>query len=97
MKTHTKLHTTAATALLVLALNAGCASTQSGKATPYPLDTCIVSDNELGSMGDPISFVHAGQEYKICCKPCIKKFKADPEKYAAKLQGSDTLKTEAAN
>lgn len=59
-----------------------CAS--AGK--PYPLDTCIVSDNELGSMGDPISYNHNGQEVKFCCKPCIKKFNKDPEKYLKKIK-----------
>ena len=29
---------------------------------PYPLDACIVSDNELGSMGDPVPFAHEGQQ-----------------------------------
>lgn len=53
---------------------------------PYPLDTCIVSDNELGSMGDSISYNHNGQEVKFCCKPCIKKFKKDPEKYFKKIK-----------
>jgi hypothetical protein len=71
-------------------LFAGCSTTSagkvSGKVKPYPLDTCIVSDNELGSMGDPVPFVHEGQEYKVCCKPCIKKFKEDPAKYQAILK-----------
>ena len=57
-----------------------------GKAKPYALKTCIVSDNELGSMGDPVSFVYKGQEYKVCCKPCIKKFKKNPDKYLNKVK-----------
>lgn len=51
----------------------------------YTSDKCIVTDNRLGSMGDPITYVHNGQEVKFCCAPCIKKFKANPEKYLAKL------------
>ena len=62
-------------------LIAGACST----AKPYNLDTCIVTDNELGSMGDPISYVYQGQEVKFCCKPCIKKFNKDPEKYLKKI------------
>ena len=54
-------------------------------AKAYPLQTCIVTDNELGSMGDSISYNYNGQEVKFCCKPCIKKFKKDPEKYLKKL------------
>jgi len=52
---------------------------------PYPLDTCIVTDNELGSMGDIVTKTYQGQEVKFCCKPCVKKFDANPAKYLAKL------------
>ena len=61
----------------------------SGQATggvkPYPLKTCIVTDNELGSMGDPITQVYQGQQVKFCCKACIAKFHKDPAKYLSKL------------
>ena len=53
---------------------------------PYPLDTCIVSENKLDSMGKPVRIVHEGQEIKFCCKPCIKKFKKDPAKYLVRLK-----------
>lgn len=52
---------------------------------PYTSDKCIVTGNKLGSMGDPITMVHNGQEVKFCCKPCVAKFKATPDKYLAKL------------
>jgi hypothetical protein len=52
---------------------------------PYPLKVCMVSDEELGSMGKPVVFVHKGQEIKICCKGCRKNFDKDPEKYLKKL------------
>ena len=42
---------------------------------------CIVTGNKLGSMGDPVSFQYAGETYKVCCAPCIKKFKKNPERY----------------
>ena len=54
---------------------------------PYPLTVCPVSDEKLGSMGDPVVFVHAGQEIKLCCKNCRKDFDASPAKYLAKLAG----------
>lgn len=60
----------------------GCATT----GIPYPLDTCIVSENKLDSMGKPVRIVHEGQEIKFCCKPCIKKFKKDPAKYLVRLK-----------
>ncbi len=52
---------------------------------PYPLKTCLVSGNTLGSMGDPVTKVYNGQEIKFCCKPCVKKFEANQAKYQAKL------------
>lgn len=51
---------------------------------PYKLDTCIVSDEKLGEMGKPFVFVHEGQEIKLCCKDCRKKFDKDPAKYLKK-------------
>lgn len=63
------------------------------KAKPYPLETCIVSDEDLGSMGDYISFDYKGQEIKVCCKPCIKKFNNDPKKYLKLLAKKTTKKS----
>jgi YHS domain-containing protein len=51
---------------------------------PYALKTCLVTDSDLDSMGDEVSFVYQGQEIKFCCKPCEKKFLRAPEKYLAK-------------
>ena len=52
---------------------------------PYPLKTCIVTDNDLDSMGEQTSFIHEGQVIKVCCKACIAKFKKNPAKYLRKL------------
>ena len=54
---------------------------------PYPLKTCIVSDNDLDSMGEQASFEHEGRIIKVCCKPCIEKFRKNPGKYLKKLEG----------
>jgi YHS domain-containing protein len=56
------------------------------KTKPYPLKTCIVSGNGLSSMNDEQRIVHNGQEIKFCCKPCVSKFKKNPDKYLAKLK-----------
>ncbi len=65
----------------------GCASPQPRtSAAPYPLKKCLVSENELGSMGDVVTEVYNGREVKFCCKPCVKKFHANPEKYLARLK-----------
>lgn len=55
------------------------------KVKPYPLDTCIVSGEKLGTMGKPVVIVHEGQEIKFCCKSCKPKFEKDPAKYLKKL------------
>ena len=52
---------------------------------PYPLQTCIVTDARLGSMGDPAVVVYKGQEVKFCCDHCIEPFKKDPDKYLGKM------------
>ena len=53
---------------------------------PYPLDTCIVSGNKLGTMGKVVVRSHEDQEIKFCCKPCVKKFDANPAKYLSRLK-----------
>ena len=55
------------------------------KPKRYPLKSCIVTDNELGSMGEIITKTYGGQEVKFCCKPCVKKFEANQAKFLAKL------------
>ena len=56
------------------------------KLKPYPLKTCLVSDEKLGEMGDAYVFDYKGQEIKLCCKGCLKDFKKDPAKYLKKLE-----------
>lgn len=72
-------------AALLSPLVASAKEDAKGAVKPYPLKLCIVTDNDLGSMGDPRTFVYEGQEIKICCKPCEKKFLKDPQKYLEKL------------
>jgi hypothetical protein len=63
------------------------------KAKPYPLDKCIVSDEKLGGdHGDPYVFTHEGQEFKLCCKPCLKDFNKDKAKYIKKLKDAEAAK-----
>jgi YHS domain-containing protein len=84
----TKLRPLLITAILGLAL-AACSSSApavTAGVKPYPLKDCLVTGNELGSMGKPISKVYDGQEIRFCCKPCVKKFEANPAKYLAMLK-----------
>ena len=83
------------------ACGAGCcgkatpmADTGKSDAKPYPLDTCIVSGEKLGGDPDmkPYSFVHEGQEIKLCCKSCKKKFDKDPASYLKKLKDAPAKK-----
>lgn len=52
---------------------------------PYPIDTCVVSGEKLGSMGDPVTLLHEGREIKLCCNGCVKEFEAEPAKVIKKL------------
>ena len=60
------------------------------KAKPYPLKTCVVSDEKLGGdMGEPYVFTHEGREIKLCCKSCLKDFKKDTAKYVKKIEDAE--------
>jgi hypothetical protein len=51
----------------------------------YRLDTCVVAGSKLGSMGEPVEIVAGTQLVRFCCKGCLPKFEADPQKYLSKL------------
>ena len=60
------------------------------KAKPYPLKTCIVSEEKLGGdMGDPYVFTYQGREIKLCCKSCLKDFNKDSAKYVKKIEAAE--------
>lgn len=59
----------------------------------YPLSVCIVSGEDLGSMGDPVSYWYKqdgkpDREVRFCCSNCEGRFEADPAKYLAKLDAA---------
>lgn len=62
------------------------AETTDVKKDDYPLTTCIVSGQELGSMGDAIEYDHEGTLVKFCCAGCVDVFKEDPVKYLEILE-----------
>lgn len=62
------------------------------QAKAYPLKVCLVTGNDLDSMGDEVSIIYQGQIIKFCCRPCEKKFLRAPEKYLAKLPPQQTEK-----
>ena len=95
MKLHYTLIATAVLLGSVAMSTTGCKSgaccdmkskgAKSASVKPYPLKTCIVSGEKLGEMGEPVVFVHEGQEIKLCCKNCRKDFDKEPDKYLSKL------------
>ncbi len=46
---------------------------------------CPVTDQPLGSMGEPIKLEVEGREVWICCAGCEGRLRKDPERYLAKL------------
>lgn len=58
----------------------------------YPTTTCIVSGEPLMEDGKDtgVSMVINNRLFRVCCKMCARKVKADPAKYAAKLDGMAT-------
>lgn len=55
-------------------------------AEKYPLTTCVVTGEKLGSHGDPHIIQHEGTTVKFCCPPCEDDFKKEPAKFLAKLK-----------
>jgi len=76
------------------------AADQAPSLENYPLKTCVVSDEPLGSMGDAIKYVHreAGKPDRLvlfCCEGCIEDFKGDPAKFLAKLDAAAKARPDA--
>ncbi len=76
---------TAAFSALILSAASVFAVEAKPAASAYPLKTCVVSGEELGSMGKPVVEKHDGKDVQFCCKSCLPKFKKDPAKYMKKL------------
>lgn len=59
---------------------------RSSQRENYPLNICIISEHELGSMGDPIEYVSGNTLVKFCCGACIEKFEQNREQMLYKLR-----------
>lgn len=83
---------TAALLLSPLALLA--ADKKADKPKPYPLNTCVVTDEKLGAdpSMQPYVFTHEGREIKLCCKSCLKDFKKDTASYIKKIEAAEKKK-----
>lgn len=51
-------------------------------------EVCPVSKEPIED--NSITHEYKGKTYALCCKSCLKKFKADPEKYVSKLENKKT-------
>ncbi len=85
------LHPIGAAALALV----GCGSTTHERpapsqpaSAPYPLTTCVVTDEPLGGHGKPYDHVYEGRLVRFCCKGCIDDFNKEPRKYMAKLDAA---------
>lgn len=53
---------------------------------PYTLDSCPVSGEKLGSMGEaPVYIAEDGREVRFCCAGCQKKYVAKADEMNAKI------------
>jgi YHS domain-containing protein len=89
MKTPMTVNTlTLLAALLTAPFAASADDKNATPSKPYPLDTCIVSGEKLDADASmkTYTFVHEGQEIRLCCKGCLKDFKKEPAKYLKKLE-----------
>lgn len=69
--------------LLATLLLGGAVGAWAEDIKPYPLETCIVAGDKIDPSVPPV--VYKGQQVKFCCKGCVKKFNANPDKYMTKL------------
>ncbi|NOG52793.1 MAG: hypothetical protein HND57_00435 [Planctomycetes bacterium] len=52
----------------------------------YPVETCLVSGEALGGMGEPINYIIGNRLIRLCCKGCVKSVDTQPAKYMAALR-----------
>jgi hypothetical protein len=69
------------------------------KGDTYPLKTCVVSGEALGSMGDFVNYVHKepgkpDRVVRFCCEGCIDDFKKEPAKYLKKIDDAAAAKAD---
>ncbi len=55
------------------------------QAKAYPLDTCVVSGDKLGSHGKPIDYLYGTRLVRFCSKGCVDGFLKEPAAHLAKI------------
>lgn len=64
----------------------GTPAQKTAKLKPYTLKMCVVSNQKLGEMGQPVVYKYKDREIKFCCAGCVKDFNKAPEKYVKKIE-----------
>ncbi|RJP19425.1 MAG: hypothetical protein C4527_26805 [Candidatus Omnitrophota bacterium] len=62
----------------------------------YPVDTCPVTDNKLGEMGDPVNLVYKNRLVRLCCNGCVQELEKLPARYLEKLDKAMIAKQKTA-
>lgn len=65
------------------------------QSADYKAETCPVSGEKLGSMGEPVNVVIGNHLVKLCCDGCKKPLAKDPAKHMAKLGGAPAAEAAA--
>lgn len=75
-------------AMVVLSATAAFAQKPATKTGAPKLDKCVVTGEELGSMGAPITIKYTGKTaaykgkiVKVCCGGCVAKVNKDQDKF----------------
>jgi hypothetical protein len=58
----------------------------------YPTTKCVISNEDLGSMGKPKDVIVANTLVRVCCKGCVKKVTAKPADAVKMLQKAKAKK-----
>lgn len=58
------------------------------QAKDYPSQTCFISNEKLGEMGEPVNVVTAGRLIRLCCNGCKKDLDKEPAKFIAKVDAA---------
>jgi hypothetical protein len=64
----------------------------------YPVTTCVVSGEPLGSMGEPVNYVHNNRLMRLCCKGCLRALKNEsPSRSSARWASRSTTSSATAS
>jgi len=69
------------------------AAVVSSERASYPLQTCVVSGEKLGGMGEPVDYVYDNHLVRFCCSGCISAFEKEPAKYMKAIEQAREART----